>query len=364
MTPALTQTEMERAFFAGDASYDGLFVIGVRTTGIFCKPSCPARKPLPQNIEYCRTVRDALFAGYRPCKRCRPMEPEGMAPEWAGALRAAVEAEPTRRWSAADLRARGLAPETVRRWFQKTYGLTFAGWCRALRLGQAFTRLREGAEIDDVVFGHGFESHSGFREAFGKLFGITPGKVSGKEVIVADLVQSPLGPMVAAAVDQGLCLLEFSDRRMLQVQLQTLSRRLKLGVVPGDHPHLRQLRAELKAYFDGRLRAFTVPLHIPGTAFQEAVWQELLKIPCGETISYETLAERAGKPAAIRAAGHANGMNRICILVPCHRVVNKDGNLCGYGGGLWRKCLLLELERTGSLPEITVASGTPSEGHP
>src|SRR5512145_3481580 len=166
MAQTLTQAEMERAFYAGDPDYEGLFVVGVRTTGIFCRPTCPARKPLPRNVEYCLTVRDALFAGYRPCKRCRPMEPVGTAPAWAASLRADVEAEPARRWCAEDLRQRGLTPETVRRWFLKTYGLTFAGWCRALRLGQAFTRLREGVALDEVVFEHGYESHSGFREAF------------------------------------------------------------------------------------------------------------------------------------------------------------------------------------------------------
>jgi AraC family transcriptional regulator, regulatory protein of adaptative response / methylated-DNA-[protein]-cysteine methyltransferase len=343
--PTPTPAEMERAFYAGDARYDGLFVVGVRTTGIFCKPSCPARKPLPQNVEYCPNVRDALFAGYRPCKRCRPMEPEGTAPAWAAALRAEVEAEPARRWRAADLRERGLTPETVRRWFLKTYGLTFAGWCRALRLGQAFTRLRAGAAIDDVVFEHGYESHSGFREAFGRLFGLPPGQASTQEVIVATLVQTPLGPMVAAAVDRGLCLLEFSDRRMLQTQLQTLSRRLKLSLVPGDHPHLKHLRKELEAYFAGALRTFTVPLFTPGTPFQEAVWTELQAIPWGATTTYEGLALQLGKPNAVRAVGHANGLNRVSILIPCHRVLNKDGNLCGYGGGLWRKRLLLNLEQ-------------------
>lgn len=349
MEPTPTRPEMERAFYAGDASYDGLFVVGVRTTGIFCKPSCPARKPLPQNVEYCHSVRDALFAGYRPCKRCKPMEPAGTPPPWAAELRAAVEAEPHRRWSAMDLRERGLTPETVRRWFLKTYGLTFAGWCRALRLGQAFARLREGSDIDEVVFDHGFESHSGFRDAFSRLFGVPPGKASTQDAILVAHLPTALGPMVAAATDQGLCLLEFSDRRMLQVQLQTLSRRLKQGLVPGDHPHLRHLRAELEAYFAGNLRTFTVPLHTPGTLFQEAVWQALKDIPHGETTTYEALAERIGYPTAIRAVGHANGLNRVSILIPCHRVLDKSGGLCGYGGGLWRKRLLLTLERTGRL---------------
>lgn len=349
MAQALTHSEMERAFYAGDATCDGLFVVGVRTTGIFCRPSCPARRPLPQNVEYCRSVREALFAGYRPCKRCRPMEPQGTPPEWADSLRNAVEAEPSRRWSSADLRVRGLSPETVRRWFQKTYGLTFAGWCRALRLGQAFTHLREGTGPGEA----GLESPDGFRETCGRIFGLPPGKAPGKGIIVAALVRTPLGPMVAAAVEPGLCLLEFSDRRMLQAQLQTLARRLKLDLVPGDHPHLRHLRKELAAYFEGKLRSFTVPLFTPGTPFQEAVWEELKRIPHGTTTSYEALAERIGKPAAVRAVGHANGLNRVSILIPCHRLVSKDGNLCGYGGGLWRKRLLLELERTGRLDSGT-----------
>lgn len=171
--------------------------------------------------------------------------------------------------------------------------------------------------------------------------------------MMATQLETPLGPMVAAAVDQGLCLLEFSDRRILQTQLQTVARRLQLGLVPGAHPHLRQLQRELTAYFAGELRSFTVPLFTPGTPFQEAVWAELLRIPCGETLSYEALAKRIGKPNAVRAVGHANGMNRVSILIPCHRLLAKDGNLCGYGGGLWRKRLLLTLEQTGHLSLVS-----------
>ncbi len=175
----------------------------------------------------------------------------------------------------------------------------------------------------------------------------------GQGGMMATLLETPLGPMVAAAVDQGLCLLEFSDRGRLQTQLKTVARRLKLGLVPGDHPHLEQLREELTTYFAGELRSFTVPLFTPGTPFQEAVWAELLKIPCGETLSYEALAKRIGKPTAVRAVGHANGMNRVSILIPCHRLLAKDGNLCGYGGGLWRKRLLLTLEQTGHLSTVS-----------
>ncbi len=188
---------------------------------------------------------------------------------------------------------------------------------------------------------------------FAGLFGLAPGRANGKDVILTTLVQTPLGPVVAAAVDQGLCLLEFSDLQRLQAQLQTVTRRLKLGLVPGEHPHLGQLREELGAYFAGELQAFTVPLFTPGTPFQEAVWAELLRIPYGQTLAYETVAGRIGKPTAVRAVGHANGMNPVSILIPCHRVLAKDGNLCGYGGGLWRKRLLLTLEQTGHLSTVS-----------
>lgn len=361
MDTRLAPAEMERAFFAGDTGYDGLFVVAVRTTGIFCRPSCPARKPLAKNVEYFPALRDAVFAGYRPCKRCRPLEALGTPPEWVMPLLRDVETNPDRRWTAKDLGQRGLAPERVRRWFQNTYGMTFAAWCRARRLGQAFTRLREGARIDAVVFDHGYESHSGFREAFTQAFGLPPGKAVTGNCLHSALFQTPLGPMVAAATDQAVCFLEFADRRMFREQVRTLARRFKLPLVPDENPLLTRLKTELQSYFEGRLRTFSVPLLEPGTAFQERVWAELRRIPYGETTSYDVLAERAGSPGAQRAAGTANGMNRLAILVPCHRVVGKDGQLSGYGGGVWRKRLLLELERTGTLGPVPTGATSSSK---
>lgn len=351
MDTQIEPKEMQRAFYAGDAGYDGLFVAAVRTTGIFCRPSCPARKPKPENVEFFPRLRDAVFAGYRPCKRCRPLEAAGAPPQWASELLQEVEADPARRWTAADLRARGLTPERVRRWFQQTHGMSFAAWCRARRLGQAFTRLREGERIDHVVFDHGYESHSGFRDAFVQAFGLPPGRAATGRCLHSALFQTPLGPMVAAATDDAVCFLEFADRRMFREQVRILARRFGLPLVPGENGLLRRLKAELEDYFEGRLRSFSVPVQEPGTPFQERIWAELRNIPYGETLSYDALAARAGSPGAQRAAGTANGMNRLAILVPCHRVVGKDGQLAGYGGGLWRKRLLLELERTGRLGE-------------
>jgi AraC family transcriptional regulator of adaptative response/methylated-DNA-[protein]-cysteine methyltransferase len=158
-------------------------------------------------------------------------------------------------------------------------------------------------------------------------------------------IESPLGPLVAGASDRGVCLLEFSDRRMLKTQIATLKRRLRTDAVPGEHPLLDELGTELAQYFAGRRREFTVPLFYPGSEFQRSVWNALRRIPYGETCSYEALALTVGREGAQRAVGKANGDNRIAVVIPCHRVIRKDGTLCGYGGGLWRKQWLLELEQ-------------------
>lgn len=339
------RTEMEQAFLASDATYDGLFFTAVRTTGIFCRPSCTAKKPRPENVEFFATVKDAMFAGYRACKRCRPLEGGRDDAEWARRLIADVDTNPAVRITEEELRRRGLEPARVRRYFVREYGMTFQAYCRARRLGSAFERLREGEAVDDAVFDAGFESHSGFREAFTRLFGKPPGQAQDAACVLIAWVETPIGPMVAGATDDGVCLLEFTDRRMLEAQIETVRRRFGTALVPGENAHLMQLRRELNEYFEGLRRQFDVPLIYPGSAFEREVWSALLRIPYGETRSYEDLANALGRQGAQRAVGHANGMNRIAILIPCHRVTNKDGQLGGYGGGLWRKRILLELER-------------------
>jgi AraC family transcriptional regulator, regulatory protein of adaptative response / methylated-DNA-[protein]-cysteine methyltransferase len=341
--------EMEKAFLNKDATYDGTFFSGVRTTGIFCRPSCTARKPLPGNVSYFSTAREALFAGYRPCLRCRPMEAGGSHPEWIRGLLANIENAPEMRWKDADLRERGLEPERVRRYFSKRFGMTFQAYCRARRLNSAFQQIREGASLDDVPFDAGYESHSGFREAFGKFFGKAPGKSRSDEIITVDWVESPLGPLVLGSCSSGICLLEFTDRRMLEAQFETLRRKFQCAVAPGTSDFNERLKKELAEYFQGTRKVFDVPVYAPGTPFEEKVWRALRTIPYGETWSYFDLAHRIGDPAAIRAVGRANGKNRVAIVVPCHRVVNKDGKLGGYGGGLWRKQYLLDLERKDAL---------------
>ena len=211
--------------------------IAVRTTGIFCRPGCPARTPLARNIQRYESPVTALAAGYRPCLRCRP------------------------------------AP-----------------------------------------------------------------------IVVTAELSTPLGPMLAGAMDAGICLLEFTDRRMLPTQRAIVGRRLGT-LVSGHHRLLDRLQRELDGYFAGALREFTVPMVAPGGTLDELVWAELRRIPYGDTISYEELAHRVGRSGAARAVGSANGRNRIAIAIPCHRVVEKGGGLGGYGGKIWRKDRLLALER-------------------
>jgi AraC family transcriptional regulator, regulatory protein of adaptative response / methylated-DNA-[protein]-cysteine methyltransferase len=352
MDAAPAHDTMVAAFMAGDKTYDGVFFTAVKTTGIFCRPGCPARKPLPENVTFYSTVREALFAGYRPCKRCTPLDTPGKPPEWVARLIARLDEAPDARIGAADLRRDGIEPGRARRWFKTHYGMTFSAFGRARRLSGALATLREGKSVDDAVFESGYLSHSGFRDAFTRTFGATPGKGGQVDSVALGWIESPVGPLIAGADDRGICLLEFSDRRMLEAQLQTLSRRLRRPLVPGEHHYLEALRTEIGEYFAGTRKVFEVPLNAPGTPFQERVWKALLAIPYGEVRSYEQIAFAVGSPKAVRAVGTANGMNRIAIVIPCHRVIGKDGTPTGYGGGIWRKQRLLALERgeKGTLP--------------
>ncbi len=339
------KSTMMRAFLDRDPSYEGLFVVAVRTTGIFCRPTCPARRPRAEHVEFFPDPAAARAAGYRPCLRCRPEERAGTVPEWLAPFLAEVEGDPGRRWTDADLRARSLDPARVRRWFLAHRGATFHGWQRARRLGAALERIGNGADLTEAAYDAGFESPSGFRDAFARLFGDPPGRARARTRVVVTRILTPLGPMVAGSAGDGICLLEFTDRRMLETQITRLRRGLGAAFAPGESPALDALRGELEEYFAGTRAAFGVPPVLHGTPFQESVWRALLEIPYGETLSYEGLARRIGRPSAVRAVGRANGDNRLAVMVPCHRVVGADGKLRGYGGGLWRKEALLALER-------------------
>lgn len=336
---------MYQALADRDAQFEGLFFLGVRSTGVFCRPGCPARKPKKENVDFFPAAKDALLAGYRPCKRCRPMEPKDQTPPGIQRLLADLGADPQQRFKDSDLLAYDLQPSQVRRWFKKHHGLTFQGYLRALRIGRALGRLDAGDKVIDTAFASGYESLSGFTGAFKKKLGRSPAQGAGAPVIVLARLVTPLGPMIAGATAQGICLLEFSERRMLETQLARLEKQFRSRLLPGMNEHLETLRGELELYFQGRLQKFKVPLAMAGTEFQKKAWQALLTIPFGQTRSYKQQAVMIGQPKAVRAVGRANGDNRISIIIPCHRVIGDDGRLTGYGGGLWRKRFLLDLEQ-------------------
>src|SRR6266704_3368792 len=336
---------MYRALVNRDPSFEGIFYVGVRTTGIFCRPTCSAKKPARENVDFFASSIEALESGYRPCLRCHPMDPNQPPPKLIERLRAEVERAPGGRLTDKELAALAIDPSTARRQFKRHYGMTFQAYHRARRMGLALSEVRKGSRVDEARNGSGFGSQSGFREAFTRIFGEAPTVAKGRAPLFAERIDTPLGAMIAIADDRGLRLLEFIDRRATERELSILRKRLQTNVVPGKHGHLETVRSQLKNYFAGKNMRFDVPLAPVGSQFQLRAWKILQSIPIGETRSYSWMARRLGHENARRAVGRANGTNMICIVIPCHRVIRADGTLCGYGGGLWRKKWLLDHER-------------------
>ncbi len=341
----LSFNEMYQASLRKDSTFEGSFVMAVKTTGIFCKPTCTARKPYPENVAFYPTPKEAIRHGFRPCKVCKPMEPTGTTPAAIQEMVAALQADPALKIRDEQLRQRGLDPGQVRRWFKKNHQMTFQAYQRMMRINMAYQKIIQGETVTSAAFDSGYDSLSGFGESFRSVFEAAPSQPTDKSVIHITRLTTPIGPMFACATEQGICLLEFTDRRMLETEFQDLKKRLNAVILPGDHPHLQYLARELDAYFEGNIQTFTVPLHTPTTPFRQQVWDLLLQIPYSQTRSYKRQAELLGKPTAVRAVASANGQNRIAIVIPCHRVIGDNGHLTGYSGGLARKQWLLDHER-------------------
>jgi AraC family transcriptional regulator of adaptative response/methylated-DNA-[protein]-cysteine methyltransferase len=213
-------------------------------------------------------------------------------------------------------------------------------------LGSALGQVRDGRSVGRAAFESGYDSLSGFQDAFRQYFGTTPTDLGGATVVEVSRLPTPLGPMLAGASEEALVLLEFVDRRALPTQVRRIRERLGAVFVPGRNRLIDQAERELTEYFDGTRRDFRTAITTAGTPFQREVWEALQEIPYGETRSYGELASALGRPKAVRAVGRANGHNALAIIVPCHRVVGAHGKLVGYGGGLWRKRRLLDIEAT------------------
>tara|TARA_R110002073_G_scaffold121657_3_gene264256 strand:- start:1029 stop:2108 length:1080 start_codon:yes stop_codon:yes gene_type:complete len=333
------------ALVARDPHFDGRAFVGVTSTGIFCRLTCPARKPKRENCRFFESVSACLEAGFRACKRCHPLTPSADADPSVAHLINALSADPGRRWTEADVAALGLDPSTVRRTFRRHYGMTFLKMARLSRVKTGMKAMSSGARVVDAQFEAGYESASAFRAAFARLLGDSPARFTGRESLKADILDTPMGPMLAVCDDTHLHLLEFAERKALKPELARLRKAVNGDLGVGRTPITEQIECELTRFFAGEDARFETPLALHGTDFTQRVWTELRSIPAGATRSYGEVARAIGQPTATRAVARANGANQIAIVIPCHRVIGADGTLTGYGGGLWRKQSLIDLER-------------------
>jgi AraC family transcriptional regulator of adaptative response/methylated-DNA-[protein]-cysteine methyltransferase len=338
--------EYYQALLHKKTEYEGVFFVGVKTTGAFCRPTCPARKPKFENCEFYATAQEALLASYRPCKRCRPLSHPNQVSSLIQMLVEAVEQDPGKRWKERDIQELAVDASTARRQFKKRFGMTFIEYARARRIGLAMKQIRAGQAVIEAQLAAGYESGSGFRDAFSRILGAAPvNSQKHSNILKASWLDTKLGPMLAIADEKALHLLEFVDRRGLEREVERLRRKTKSAILPGKTEPILSIERELDMYFDGKLKQFTTPLCWQGSAFQEMTWEALRQIPYGETRSYSDLAMSIGNPSAFRAVANANGANQLAIVVPCHRAINTNGELGGYGGGLARKKWLINHER-------------------
>ena len=334
-----------KALIDRDSSFEGVFIVGVKTTGIFCRPTCSATKPKPGNCEFFPSAAEAMLNGYRACKICKPLEKQGDPPDGIKLLLRYMEGNSSIKIKDSQLVELGLEPNQVRRWFLKHYKLTFHAYQRMYRANNAFQRIQSDQNVTEVAFDSGYDSLSGFNSMFKNTIGVSPQKSKERPIVNITYIETDLGLMIAGATDKGICMFEFADYKLLELELRQLSESFKAPLVQGNNPHFITLRTQLSEYFKGERRDFDIPLDLVGTEFQKQVWLSLLNIPYGSTTNYAKQAELLGRPSAVRAVANANGKNKISIILPCHRVIGADGTLTGYGGGIWRKKKLLEFEK-------------------
>lgn len=333
-----------QAILTRNPGYDGRAFVCVSSTGIFCRLNCPARVPKPENCRFVETVSECIELGFRPCKRCHPLGPAADADPAVQALLEALASDPSKRWYESDILQLGYDPSTIRRIFKRHFGTTFLEMARAARLKAGFETLSQGGRMIDAQLDAGFSSPNAFRLAFAKLLGMRPAEFAKDAMLKADWFETPLGAMIAVSDTTHLHLLEFANRKALPAELKKLRNAVKGAIGIGRFAPTDQIETELSDFFAGKTADFQTRLALHGTPFTKRVWVALQDIPAGATRSYSDIAHIIGNTAATRAVARANGANQLAIIIPCHRVIGADGSLTGYGGGLWRKQKLIEIE--------------------
>jgi AraC family transcriptional regulator of adaptative response/methylated-DNA-[protein]-cysteine methyltransferase len=356
-TPSVFAGLAWQQVLARDAAADGQFVYAVKSTGVFCRPSCPSRRPERKNVSFFPTPALAEAAGFRACLRCEPLLTAPKADPQADAIARAANFLTTHageRTKLDDLAAAsGLGKFALQRGFKRVLGVTPGDFAREQRKDRFRNKVRKPRlSITDAVYEAGFGSSSRLYEAIDQTLGMSPTAMKSGgagETIHCTTTESPLGRLLVATTDRGLCAVLFGDSDPeLAIQLREQFPQAVLRSSPTD------AFSEAVPFVLSRLTehptAQTLPFHVRATAFQQRVWQALLEIPRGETRTYAQIAEAVGSPKAVRAVGTACGSNLLALVIPCHRVVGADGKLTGYRWGTDRKRQLLALEKI-SAPE-------------
>ena len=335
-----------------DSSLDGKLFFGVTTTGVYCRPSCPSRRPLRRNVRFYTTPEEAERDGLRPCLRCKPLEAAGDgAAQRIQELCRYIEQHAEERHDLAELAARaGLSRFHLQRSFKAAVGLTPKEYAEACRMRKLKEALRESRDVAGAVYDAGFGSSSRVYERADTRLGMTPNQYrhGGRGVAITYVAaQSPLGPMLIGATDRGICFLQFGKESELRAELRREYPNAELTAMNTPHaPEFEKWIEALRQHLEGTRPRLELPLDIRGTAFQMRVWNYLQGIPYGEAQSYAEVAAGIGQPTATRAVARACATNRIAVAIPCHRVIRGTGEMGGYRWGTSRKRSLLDLERS------------------
>ncbi|HWK44834.1 MAG TPA: bifunctional DNA-binding transcriptional regulator/O6-methylguanine-DNA methyltransferase Ada [Stellaceae bacterium] len=330
-----------------DASADGTFYYSVRTTGVYCRPSCPSRLARRENVAFHASREAAERAGFRPCKRCRPDEPTGNR-RHAEAIAAAcrlIEAAEEPPALAELAEAVGLSPFHFHRVFKTVTGVTPRAYAAALRTRRVRDGLATSATVTEAIYDAGFNASSRFYEQSAGMLGMTPGtfRRGGTDTEIRFAVgQCSLGAVLVAATDKGVCAIQLGDDPDQLVH--DLQDRFPKAILEGRDIAFKRMVAQVVGFVEAPRQGLDLPLDVRGTAFQQRVWQALRQIPSGQTASYAEIAARIGAPSAVRAVAGACAANPAALAIPCHRVVRTDGSLSGYRWGVERKRVLLQRE--------------------
>jgi AraC family transcriptional regulator of adaptative response/methylated-DNA-[protein]-cysteine methyltransferase len=345
---ASNTTQKWSLVLARDARADGRFVYAVRSTGVFCRPSCPSRRPRRENVEFFDSPAQAEQAGYRACRRCAPLERNPQAQKIEAACRYIDDNLDITLSLTAISRHVAISPFHFQRLFKRILGISPRQYQQARRAGKFRQALLSEGRVTDAIYEAGYSSSSRAYESIPAQLGMTPSafrrKGEGVEIRYT-VLPSELGKLLIATTERGVCAVRFGESDA--ALLRELKQDFDAAQISRDDQGLAPLAKQVEQLLAGSAGTLNIPIDIQGTAFQQLVWETLRKIPAGETRSYAQVAASIGRPKAVRAVANACASNPVALVVPCHRVVQKNGSLAGYRWGVKRKKALLEIEEAG-----------------